>query len=102
MPFRLRFQNCILGVIGMLVVLAGPVPLLASCPPSTKEANPPCDSNAILAVQLALRSETLRLEAPQALEVSTLLAAESVKLVPTSEGYHALRAALSLLRKPRI
>lgn len=58
------------------------------------------DDRDIMAAQLAARSESLRLEDPASLEVSALLAIESLKLHPSAEGDHALRSALSLLRRP--
>jgi WD40 repeat protein len=58
------------------------------------------DQRDVLTAQLAARSESLRLEDPASLEVSALLAIESLKVQPSAEGDHALRSILSLLRPP--
>lgn len=95
MPFRKgALQLFGISTIVLFTTLAASTP--ASSLPIPKDQNRPCDPN-----ELALRSEVLRLETPASIEVSALLAGESVNCLATPEGDHAFRAALSLLRKPR-
>jgi WD40 repeat protein len=52
------------------------------------------------AAQLALQAQSLKDRDPAALELSALLAIESLSLVPSADADHTARMAIALLRKP--
>jgi WD40 repeat protein len=57
-------------------------------------------SHIALARQLAAQSTSVRMQFPDRLPLAVLLASESTRLHPSSEGNQALRAALTLLPRP--
>jgi WD40 repeat protein len=98
MPFRKSALHLFgISTIILFTTLAASPP--ASCPAISP--TPPCDPNEAIVARLALRSEALRVETPDATELSALLAGEAVRRLANPEGDHAFRAALSLLRHPR-
>ncbi len=103
MPQLRHFWRKPVKIKSALLLLLGPAALwlgLSSWSKTESYSSSSDNNDGTLATQLALRSQSLLSEDPAALEVSALLATESVMRLPSADGDYALRSALALLRKP--